>query len=73
MDNLETSSMYFFCKILNSLELGVMDKLLLSKKSLETGLNTYARPNISELKKKYIELVSKLTTRGPILDCITTL
>ena len=50
VDSLETSSMYFFCKILNSLEFGVMDKLLLGWKFLETGLNTYARPNISELK-----------------------
>ena len=50
MDSLETSSMYFFCKILNSLEFGLNDKLLQSEKFLVTGLNTYARPNISELK-----------------------
>ena len=50
VDSLKTSPMYFFCKILNSLEVGVMDKLLQSGKFLETGLNTYARPKISEIK-----------------------
>ena len=50
VDSLETNSMYFFCKILNSMVFGLMDKLLQSGKVLETGLNTYARPNTRELK-----------------------
>ena len=50
MDSLETTSMYFICKISNSLEFGLMDKLLQIEKFLETSLNAYARPNISELK-----------------------
>ena len=70
--NLETSSMYFLCKILNSIVFGLMDKLLRRWKIFATGLNIFARPNIIE-SKIYIELVSKLNTRGPILDCVTTL
>ena len=48
--NLETSSMYFLCKILNSMVFGLMTKLLQSVKIFETGLNVFARPNIIELK-----------------------
>ena len=64
---------FFFCKISNLLEFGLMmEKLLQSGKFLETVLNNHARPNISELKKIQ-KLVSNSTTRGPNLDCITTL
>ena len=51
---------------------GLMTKLSQSVKNFETCLNLIARPNIIELKN-YIELVSKLNTRGPILDRVTTL
>ena len=48
--NLDTSSMYFLCKILNSMVFGLMTKLLQSVKIFETGLNVFARPNIIELE-----------------------
>ena len=48
--NLDTSSMYFLCKILNSMVFGLMTKLLQSEKFFETGLNFFVRPNIIELK-----------------------
>jgi len=64
--NLDTSSMYFLCKIFNSMVFGLMTKLLRGVKNFETGLNIFATPNIVQLKN-YIELVSKLNTRVPIL------
>ena len=45
---------------------GLMTKLLRGVKNFETGLNIFATPNIVQLKN-YIELVSKLNTRVPIL------
>ena len=48
--NLDTSSMYFLCKILNSIMFCLMTKSLQSVKIFETGLNIFARPNITQLK-----------------------
>ena len=48
--NLDTSSMYFTSKILNSMVFGLMTKLLQSVNIFETSHDIFARPNIIELK-----------------------
>ena len=48
--NLVTSSMYFLCKILNSMVFGLMTKIFKSVKIFETGLNVFARPKHHQIK-----------------------